>query len=48
MHNYLAIYHGEKLLFRLRDSFTLLTSSLDNLAQNLSPNLGLKKRLYTT
>lgn len=36
----LSVYHGKKLLFRLRDSLTLLTSSLANLAKNLCPHLG--------
>lgn len=38
----LAVYLGKKLLFRLRDSFSLLTSSLANLAKNLCPQLGSK------
>lgn len=38
----LSIYHGKKLLFRIRDSLTLLTSSLANLAKNLCPQLGSK------
>ncbi|XP_054789359.1 DNA polymerase-like [Prosopis cineraria] len=38
----LSVYHGKKLLFRLRDSLTLLPSSLDNLAKNLCPHLGVK------
>lgn len=38
----LSVYRGRKLLFRLRDSYTLLTSSLDNLARNLCPHLGNK------
>ena len=37
-----TVYSGKKLLFRLRDSLTLLPSSLDNLAQNLCPQLGSK------
>ena len=35
-------YSGKKLLFRLRDSLTLLPSSLDDLAKNLCPQLGCK------
>lgn len=38
----LSVYRGNKLLFRLRDSLTLLTGSLANLAQNLCPHLGNK------
>ncbi|GKV53287.1 hypothetical protein SLEP1_g59819 [Rubroshorea leprosula] len=38
----LAIYRGKKLLFRLKDSITLLPSSLDKLAKNLCPELGTK------
>ncbi|KAF3451256.1 hypothetical protein FNV43_RR07351 [Rhamnella rubrinervis] len=38
----LAVYLGKKLLFRLRDSLTLLTGSLNNLARNLCPQLGSK------
>ena len=38
----LAVYLGKKLLFRLRDSLTLFPSSLNNLAKNLCPQLGLK------
>lgn len=36
----LAVYLGKNLLFRLRDSLTLLTGSLNNLARNLCPQLG--------
>jgi len=38
----LAVYRGKMLLFRLRDSYTLLTSSLNNLSKNLCPELGSK------
>ncbi|XP_022849082.1 uncharacterized protein LOC111371371 [Olea europaea var. sylvestris] len=38
----IAVYLGKKRLFLLRDSLTLLTSSPDNLAKNLSPQLGSK------
>ncbi|KAK2995386.1 hypothetical protein RJ640_029018 [Escallonia rubra] len=38
----IAVYHGKKKLFSLRDSYTLLTSSLDTLAKNLCPQLGCK------
>lgn len=38
----IAVYLGKKRLFLLRDSLTLLTSSLDNLARNLCPQLGSK------
>lgn len=38
----IAVYQGKKMLFSLRDSLTLLTSSLDNLAKNLCPQLGTK------
>ncbi|KAK3027203.1 hypothetical protein RJ639_040374 [Escallonia herrerae] len=38
----IAVYQGKKKLFSLRDSYTLLTSSLDTLAKNLCPQLGCK------
>lgn len=38
----LAVYLGKKQLFCLRDSLTLLTGSLNNLARNLCPQLGSK------
>jgi len=38
----IAVYRGKKLLFRLRDSYTLLPSSLDTLAKTLCPQLGSK------
>jgi hypothetical protein len=38
----LTVYHGKRRLFSLRDSYTLLTSSLDTLAVNFCPQLGRK------
>lgn len=38
----LALYHNKKLLFRIRDSLTLLPGSLDKLAENLCPEIGKK------
>nr|WMB96963.1 hypothetical protein [Solanum melongena]WMB97175.1 hypothetical protein [Solanum aethiopicum] len=38
----LVIYSGKKLLLRLRDSLKLLPGRLDDLAQNLCPQLGSK------
>lgn len=38
----LAVYHENKMLFRIRDSLNLLPSSLANLAKNLCPGLGSK------
>lgn len=38
----LSVYRGKKLLFRLRDSLTLLSASLNNLAKNLCPELAKK------
>lgn len=38
----LVIYNGRKLLLRLRDSLKLLPRRLDDLAQNLCPQLGRK------
>lgn len=38
----LAVYQGRKLVFRLRDSYTLLPSSLDKLSKALCPQLGSK------
>ncbi|KAF3433473.1 hypothetical protein FNV43_RR24575 [Rhamnella rubrinervis] len=38
----LVVYLDNKLLFRLRDSLTLLTGSLNNLARNLCTQLGFK------
>lgn len=38
----LKVYHGKRLLFRFRDSLTLLPGSLDVLAKNLCPHLGCK------
>lgn len=37
-----AVYRSKKLLFRLRDSLTLLTGSLSSLAKHLCPHLGCK------
>lgn len=36
----LILYKNKKVIFRLRDSLSLLTSSLDDLAKNLCPHLG--------
>lgn len=41
----IKIYRGTRLLFRFRDSFTLLPSSLDSLSQTLCPELGSKGSL---
>lgn len=38
----ISVYKGKKLLFHLRDSYTLLPSSLKSLASNLCPSLGAK------
>lgn len=38
----LSVYKGKKRLFRLRDSYTLLPSSLATLAKTLCPQLGSK------
>lgn len=38
----LVVYRGKKRLFRLRDSYTLLPSSLATLAKTLCPQLGSK------
>jgi DNA polymerase elongation subunit (family B) len=37
-----AVYSKKKMLFRLRDSYHLLSGSLANLAKNLCPDLGSK------
>ncbi|KAL4553913.1 hypothetical protein LXL04_040018 [Taraxacum kok-saghyz] len=36
----LAVYSGKKMLFRFRDSYNLLPSSLSELAKSLCPDLG--------
>lgn len=38
----IKVYKGKRLLFNIRDSLTLLTSSLSDLAKNLCPELGSK------
>lgn len=38
----IAVYRGNKLVFSLRDSYTLLPNSLKQLATNLCPELGSK------
>lgn len=38
----LAVYSGKKMLFRFRDSYNLLPSSLSELAKSLCPDLGTK------
>ena len=38
----LSVFRGKKLLYRIRDSYTLLPSSLDTLAKTLCPELGQK------
>lgn len=38
----ISVYKGKRLIFRLRDSYTLLPSSLSSLAKNLCPSLGSK------